>query len=284
MTVRELFGAGTRWLRISGAAHIEAPERDSRLLLGTVLGLDRAGLISKVNDLVSDMDQGRYEELLDRRLQGECIAYIVGYKEFYGLDFTVTRDVLVPRPDTETLVEAGLSYIDGLASPEACVLLDICTGSGAVGIALKHERPGIAAVLADISPAALRSAQENLRHLLPGSDLPVIESDLFDRLEGQFTLITANPPYIPSNLIDTLALEVQKEPRLSLDGGTDGLEIIRRLVVDAKSRLTSGGLLLIEGDPSQMDSITELLRKNDYKAIRTYLDLSGCQRVIGGSV
>jgi release factor glutamine methyltransferase len=180
-------------------------------------------------------------------------------------------------------VEAALSFIDSLPSPETCTLLDMCTGSGAVGIALKHERPSITVYASDISAPALRVAQDNARRLLPGTAIHFRESDLFDRIEGRFTLITANPPYIPSAMIEGLAQEVKGEPRLSLDGGgEDGLGIIRRLIPTAKDRLCPGGMLLIEADPRQMDSIRGMLKDTHYQEVRTYNDLSGCQRVIGG--
>jgi release factor glutamine methyltransferase len=281
MTVREVLAQGTALLKTSDT--IETPGLDAALLLGEVLQTHRAGLIIAGPDPVSDAAQGKYDAALKRRLRGECVAYILGRKEFRGLEFTVNQDVLVPRPDTETLVEAALSSIDSLPSPETCTLLDMCTGSGAVGIALKHERPFITVYASDISSPALRVAQNNARRLLPGTAIHFRESDLFDRIEGQFTLITANPPYIPSDMIERLAQEVKGEPRISLDGGEDGLVLIRRLIPKAKDHLCPGGMLLMEADPSQMNIISGILRDTHYQEVRTYNDLSDRQRVIGGS-
>ncbi|MDR2485892.1 MAG: peptide chain release factor N(5)-glutamine methyltransferase [Treponema sp.] len=281
MTVGEALAEGAALLK---TASIETPRLDAALLLAEALHTDRAGLILRYLDPVSGEPRQRYGEFLKQRLAGDCVAYIVGHKEFRGLDFAINPGVLVPRPDTETLVEAALSYIDGLPACETCMLLDMCTGSGAVGIALKHERPRIALYASDISVAALKTAQENARRLLGNrdGDFHFIQSDLFDRIEGRFTLITANPPYIPSAVIETLAQEVKQEPWIGLDGGEDGLEIIRRLIPKAKQYLSPGGMLLIEADPRQMSGIGTMLRDAGYREIKTYDDLSGRQRVIGG--
>jgi release factor glutamine methyltransferase len=280
MTVRELLGKGTGLLKT--ASYSDTPELDGALLLAETLHTDRAGLITRGNNTISRDLCERYDGLLHRRLNGESVAYIIGRKEFWGLTFKVTPAVLVPRPDTETLVEAALACLDRLPPSEPYAVLDMCAGSGAVGIALKHERPSINLWLSDISPGALQVAEHNARRLLSPLDTAVhlIESDLFDRIEGAFTLITANPPYVPSKIIKTLAPEVQREPRISLDGGGDGLTLIRRLIQDAKDHLCPPGTLLIEGDPNQMDRINELLETHHYQDVRAYADLSGRPRVI----
>ncbi|MDR2537497.1 MAG: peptide chain release factor N(5)-glutamine methyltransferase, partial [Treponema sp.] len=191
MTIREIFHQACVRLRDAG---IETPALDASVLLAAVLHTDRAGLIIDGERTVSDEARGAYTRALERRLGGECVAYIVGRKEFWGLDFTVTPDVLVPRPDTETLVEAALSQAAHWMSGATGEILDLCTGSGAVAIALKHERPTVHIVASDISPAALVVARQNALRLLGDAEaIHFIESDLFNKIDGQFDLITANP-------------------------------------------------------------------------------------------
>lgn len=278
MTRREILKKGTARLKARG---VESPGLDAGLLLGKVLGTDRTGLLVRETEPVSEEARREYEALLEQRATGVCAAYLLGKKEFWGLDFWVTPAVLTPRPDTETLVSVALAYIDALPDSEKCPLLDLCTGSGAVGIAIKYERPRIEAYLADISPSALAVAAENARRLIAG-DAFCLESDLFDRIEGKFRLITANPPYIPQDEIAFLSREVQGEPRLALDGGADGLGVIRRLIAGAPGHLLPGGRLFIEADPRQMSLIRELL--GAYRDLRTYPDLAGNPRVIAASL
>ncbi|MDR3115699.1 MAG: peptide chain release factor N(5)-glutamine methyltransferase [Treponema sp.] len=286
MTLGEVLAAGTarltsRSFPVSPAAQGAAtPALDAALLLASVLKTDRTGLILREAEPVSAGDLQQYARLLERRLEGESVAWILGYKEFWGLSFTVSPEVLVPRPDTETLVEAGLGAIDRFPATEPCTLLDLCTGSGAVAIALKHERPAVEVYASDISSAALAVAQGNAARLLPEPGIYPIESDLFHRITGRFHIITANPPYVPRDRIPTLALEVRREPRLSLDGGVDGLDLIRRILVQGKAHLRPGGTLLMEADPGQMQTIAGLLKAQGYRPITMIPDLSGMPRVI----
>jgi len=274
--LKELLVHGKQFLRNTS---IETPELDATILLAEVLGIDRSSLILKDFEYVSPEEEKRYEDLLKRRINGECVAYILGRKEFWGLEYIVSENVLVPRPETETIVEAALSYIDLFPS---CTLLDLCTGSGAIGIALKYERPEINVFASDISSSALKIAEENAKRLVNG-EISFIESDLFNRINGTFNIIVSNPPYIPLNTIDDLAMEVRREPRISLDGGKDGLEIIERLIINAKDYLFSEGILLIEADPCQMLAINDIFIANNYHNVRFYNDLSGQKRVISAN-
>ncbi|GHV16658.1 release factor glutamine methyltransferase [Spirochaetia bacterium] len=352
MTIQEALTAGTARL---AASRIETPALDAALLLADILNTTRTGLALAAPNPLPEAAYRRFTQSLDRRLAGECVAYILGHKEFRGLDFAVTPDVLVPRPDTETLVEVALAHIDrlqfgdsGLLSPApinpgpaSLTVLDLCTGSGVMAISLKHERPGLAVFASDISPKALAIARLNAQRLLgaqllavrlldalsfdvrllpqtvnekpiPASsvashDTPAtvtispapitfIESDLFDgfaifdesdnspQIPRRFSLIVSNPPYVPTAAIGGLSPEVQGEPRLALDGGTDGLTLIRRIITDARERLLPGGMLLLEADPTQMETITRILESRGYIAIQTYMDLTRRPRVIGGMV
>jgi release factor glutamine methyltransferase len=163
--------------------------------------------------------------------------------------------------------------------------LDLCTGSGAVAIALKHECPEIEVFASDLSPEALETARLNAARLLGTALEPAvtfIQSDLFDRISRRFHLITANPPYVCTGDIKKLPREVRGEPRLALDGGADGLDLIRALIAGAPDHLFSGGVLLLEADPRQMPRIASLLEHQGFLDIQTYRDLSGAERVIGG--
>jgi release factor glutamine methyltransferase len=297
MTIRETLLAGRETLASGG---IESASLDSSLLLAEVLGLNRSYLIGAGPEQIADGYRNSFFELLRRRLGGECVAYILGRKEFRGLDFAVNTSVLVPRPETETLVEAALEKLkeipnnsDSFFGSQVLRVLDLCTGSGAVAIALKNEMPELELWAADVSPQALETAKSNAARLLPEAPIHFRLGDLYEALDpelarekGQavFSLIVSNAPYIPANEIDKLPLEVKNEPRIALDGGADGLYIIKRIVQGAKNFLQNGGFLLLEADPRQMEKISSLLEKAGFCDLRIYKDLSGWQRAIGGSV
>jgi release factor glutamine methyltransferase len=285
MTIREALAKGAARLRSAG---VEGPGLDAALLLGFVLKTTREQLLLIDTDTLDNGVAAEFGRLLDRRIGGECVAYILGSKEFRGLDFVVSPDVLVPRPDTETLVEAALASLSQTAG-ERPVLLDLCTGSGAVAIALKHEAPSLEVYATDISPKALAIARENASRLLredgQGGAVHFLAGDLFEPVPRiSFDLITANPPYVPSAALPGLPREVRFEPPLALDGGVDGLDLIRRIAEDAPAFLQSGGRLLMEADPRQMPEIALILEKKGYRRLRLHRDLSGSNRVIEGTL
>ncbi|GHV68859.1 release factor glutamine methyltransferase [Spirochaetia bacterium] len=289
MTVRELLSEGIIRLKSpSPNALVDSPGLDAALLLAEVLGTDRPGLIIAGPNLVDETIRRRYADLLDRRLSGVCTAYILGRREFRGLEFGVNHQVLVPRPDTEILVEAVLDWVKKQANRDGPPLkvLDLCTGSGAVAIALKHEGPELSVTASDISAGALEIAAANAARLLGSDDtVTFIQSDLFENIaDVPFDLIIANPPYIASGLIDGLAPEVRREPRLALDGGEDGLDLIRRIIHEAPGQLRKGGAIFLEADSRQIDSIRQILEKEGFGDIEVRKDLAGLQRVISGSI
>ena len=286
MTIGEALREGAALLRSAG---VESPGLDAALLLAFTLKTTREKLLlTDTAPLDHDAAAG-FGRLLERRTRGECAAYILGFKEFRGLDFAVTPDVLVPRPDTETLVEAALAALPPGGNTAPPALLDLCTGSGAVAIALKHERPFLEVYAADISPGALAIARKNALRLL-GEDVtrpPIhfLEGDLFEPVPPlRLDLIVANPPYVPAAEIPHLPREVRFEPRLALDGGEDGLDPARRIAEGAPAFLKSGGRLLMEADPRQMPSLTLILKKKGYRNIALHRDLSGLDRVIEGAM
>jgi release factor glutamine methyltransferase len=291
MTVREAMAEGKRALKAPSAkALITTPELDASLLLAEVSRLSREELITRGEKSLTQDEYKKFLELLERRIGGECIAYILGKKEFRGLEFFVNSSVLVPRPDTELLVEAVLEKRElrnktGRGG-ETIRVLDLCTGSGAIAVSLKNEMPEPELWAADISSEALKTAGANAkRHQIAGS-IRFCQGHLFEALPAKLTfhVIVSNPPYIPSAEITLLPPEVQREPRLALDGGEDGLGIIREIISRAPYHLEQGGILLLEASPEQMKSVCRELEKNHFIKIKTYMDLSGQERVIEGTI
>ena len=297
MTIKQALGEASARL---SAAGIDTPSLDAGLLLAEVLGTSRARLVLAWDEPLSGDARLRFDCLLERRLSGEPVAYILGRREFFGLDFAVNPAVLIPRPDTETLVEAALETAremtrDAAGGPVSA--LDLCTGSGAAAITLKHEMPELAVYASDISPQALACARDNAARLLGENSVIFTQGDIFaacgnaperndaapgNRIPRRFSIIVSNPPYIPAPVIPSLPPEVRREPRLALDGGEDGLGIIRRIIAESPDHLTPGGALLLEADPRQMDAISGLLASFGYRGVKTYNDLSQRPRVIRG--
>ena len=295
MLIREAYAESRAALAAAGTG---SPGLDASLLLAEVLGINRTALAAAGEDALSQKALASLRQLISRRLGGECIAYILGRKEFRGLEFSVNSSVLVPRPETETLVDAALE-VWGVGTGEWGVknksekaagnfqVLDLCTGSGAIAVSLKSECPDLTVWASDISTEALKVARANAVCLLPPESIQFFLGDLFEALpppNPQFNLIVSNPPYIPDAQIETLSPEVKKEPRIALDGGEDGMVIIKKIIAAAPDYLIRGGALLLEADPGQMKSIAALLEKNGFMNIKEYRDLSGSERVISGTL
>ena len=300
MTIQEALADGTRLLKSPCKfALIDTPALDASILLSKILGIDKTKMILSANECIERQVLKDYKILLERRRAGECIAYILGYKEFRGLEFCVNPNVLVPRPDTETLVEATLEHIDyifsdikqgspGYSISNEVSLLDICTGSGAVAISLKNERPFLTVTASDISLQALEIARLNADRLLGkesalGSrSFDFIQSDLFKNIRGKFNIIVSNPPYVLSSELINLAPEVQYEPIVALDGGEDGLQLIKEIIAQTANYLSPGGYLLLEAAHDQMPTIQKLLEIHGLANIKRYKDLASKDRVISG--
>jgi release factor glutamine methyltransferase len=256
---------------------------DAELLLGEALGFDRIKLIVEAARPLAEGELGRYRELIKRRRNGEPIAYILGRREFFALPFRVDRRVLIPRPDTEVLVETALKGTRSLDLYGR--MLDLCTGSGCVAVAFAKDRPTWRVTAVDISPDAAALARENARRAGVVHNVSVLEGDLFAPLPAaaQFELITANPPYIPSGDIPGLDVDVRDyEPRLALDGGADGLTIIRRLLTEAPSYLVPGGLIAMEVGFDQAPAVSTLFAEAGFGDIARAKDLAGVERVVSG--
>jgi len=281
MNVREALVKGSADLKSAG---IESSSLDASLLLAHVLNTTRTALMAKGTDALTCDALAAFRALIERRLNGECVAYILGKKEFMGLEFLVNKSVLVPRPETETLVETAINIINKRKTADFNRVLDLCTGSGAIAVSIKSKMPQAQVCAADICAQALETAKTNAARLLPDASVKFYQSDLYDALPAsQFSVIVSNPPYIPSEEIKTLAAEVQNEPRIALDGGQTGLEIIRRIIEGAPDYLLKGGALLLEtAGTKQTEKIAVLLENRGFRNINTYKDLSGQERVISG--
>ncbi len=279
MTIREAFVAASR--RLAAARHPSAsPDLDARVLLGYTLRITSAQLLARWSDTFDEEADERFEAALVRRLAGEPVAWITGFKEFLGMDFEVGPGLLVPRPETETLVEAAL---EGIPGPRVA---DVCTGTGCVAVGLAALNPFLLEIWAgDLLPLAVSTARRNAARLLPATrTITVVESNLLENLPGFWHLIVSNPPYLTSGETEQrVKHEGWREPGLALDGGRDGLDLIRRLAVQASAALFSGGRLLVEAADVQMDAIGELFEAQGLKNVRFWRDLSGQRRVAGAS-
>ena len=296
MTRAEALGRGRARLAASPPATPDpspTPSLDASLILASLLGLRREELLARPGEEVEVATLFRFEEAIARRAQGRPVAYLTGEKEFYGRVFSVSEAVLVPRPDTELLVELALAEGDRIAALGACPprLHECCVGSGAIALSIAAERPSWILTASDISPAALEVASRNASRLLPrereGGAPRLFAADLLDGLpglpgsEGPFDLILANPPYVESALALELA-ERWGEPLLALDGGSDGLDLLRRLVPQAAARLVRGGVLLIEADGSQAPALRDFFAVAGLVDVRSEMDLAGIERVTIG--
>jgi release factor glutamine methyltransferase len=249
------------------------------LLVAHALGLPRVQLYVQFDRPLVPDELAAIRDLIKRRQAGESVAYLVGKKEFWGLDFAVDARVLVPRPDTETLIEEARERVQGL---ESLRIADVGTGSGAIALTLAKLFPQAAVLATDLSPAALEVARANAERL--GLAVTFAEGDLAAPLaaEAPFSLIAANLPYIPSSEMATLPPEVKSEPALALDGGPDGLGLVRRLVADAPGLLAPGGALALEIGAGQAGATAELLRATGLADVRIRRDLGGVERVVSG--
>lgn len=262
---------------------LDSPRLEAEMLLADALDTTRTQLILDAHRPLEKGELKAYRALLKRRREFEPVAYILGEREFYGLPFKVDSRVLIPRPDTEALVETALARSD--ARDLHGRMLDLCTGSGCVALAFAKQRPTWSVWASDRSGDALAVARENAVRLGCITHVQFIESDLFRDIaaRARFDVITANPPYVPTADCETLMRDVRDhEPRLALDGGTDGFEIIRRLVPEALARLAAGGVLALEVGDDQADGAVNLLEEAGLTDVRRHRDYRAVDRVVSG--
>jgi release factor glutamine methyltransferase len=261
-----------------GAAQAALPldPLENRILLCHALGITRVGLITQSERVLGEAEAAALNSLVERRLQGEPIAYIVGKREFFGLDFRVTDAVLIPRPDTELLVELALERL-----PPQGRALDMGTGSGAIAVAIAHTRPDAAVTALDVSAAALDVARANAA--ANGAPVRFLHSDWFAALGSErFDLIASNPPYIADGDVHLSQGDLRFEPVGALTDRADGLSALRTIVAGARFHLVPQGWLLMEHGYDQAAQVRQLLAEQGYTEVQSWRDLAGIERASGG--
>jgi release factor glutamine methyltransferase len=266
-------------------AGVPEARREAGSLLAHATARDRTFLITHADELLSLDELKRFREFVKRRAAGEPLQYITGLQEFYGLNFEVTPDVLIPRPETELLVETAIEFLKETEQQQPQPLIcDVGTGSGCIIITLLHERPQARGVALDISPPALAVAARNAARLNVSDRLTLIASDCFSALRvpgARFSMIVSNPPYISAGVMDGLQREVREhEPRLALTPGADGLLIIKRIAMEAASFLDSGGHLLLEIGFDQHEAVAQLFDAQPWQLLDIRKDLQGILRTV----
>ena len=276
MTIKEFL---EEIIRVFKKAGVECAEAEARMLACHVLSCSPAFLVSHADEEVDDKVLLASAALINERCKGRPIQYVLGSADFYGIDLAVDERVLIPRPETELLAEAAIAFLKDRPFPKA---MDLCTGSGAIAAAVAANVPNVKVVATELSPKAFMLARVNLR---PFENVKVLRGDLFGALpEGElpFDAILTNPPYIPADVISTLSREVKDhEPLMALDGGADGLDIIRRIIKESPGHLKSGGMLLMEIGDDQGSAVTELAAQSgEYREARIIKDLEGHDRML----
>ena len=260
-----------------GEAAVTEARRDAVSLLAHVLGRSRSFLIAHANNTVTEEELRAFRSVIERRADGEPVQYITGHQEFFKLDFEVTPAVLIPRPETEFIVEIALELMRDDSKP---MFADIGTGSGCIAISMLHEMGAARAVATDVSVAALAVAQRNAERHRVADRLELLESDCFSAMDaiGAFSLIASNPPYVANDEFKDLQTEVRYEPRAALAGGPDGLSVIRRLLVQARPFLRSGGHFVFEVGFGQSEAVEQVIDPRVWKVLEIRRDLQQIPR------
>lgn len=255
---------------------VDAPRLTAELLLARALSCDRLRLYLDFDKPLGPAELGAFRELVRRRVEGEPTAYLTGVREFHGRSFHVDPRVLVPRPETELLLEPALA-----ALPPGGAALDLCTGSGVLAVTLALERPGARVVATELSRDALDVALANATRL--GASVGFRQGDLFEavaQVPFRFDVVVANPPYVPSGELPRLSREVQREPRVALDGGPDGLALLRRIAAEAPAHLVPGGTLVVEMHESHEAALPRLCLEAGMASAEARRDLAGLPRYV----
>ena len=273
MTLREAWNLGKKRLT---AAEVPDADLDAWYLLEWCTGVSRSHYQAYPDEIISHDQEEQYRASLVKRERRIPLQQITGEQEFMGLSFYVNEHVLIPRQDTEILVEETAKFLrDGMQ------FLDLCTGSGCILLSLLHLKPGVEGTGVDLSPEALKVAEKNRERL--GAKAALIQSDLFDKIEGAFDVIVSNPPYIKRAEIETLMDEVRlHEPYMALDGHEDGLYFYREIAEEAPKYLRAGGGLFLEIGCDQGACVAELLRQQGFVDVKVVKDLAGLDRVVEG--
>jgi len=281
-SIAETILQGAHMLRLNG---VPEARREAGSLLAHVLGRDRSFILSHAEDAIEEKQSEIFQGYLQRRAEGEPVQYITGHQEFFGLDFEVNRNVLIPRPETELLIETVLKLF--ASADEAPFICDVGTGSGCIAITLVHELPQSRAVALDISPEALAVAERNAARHSVSDRIEFLVSDCFEALsapdaqQSRFDLIVSNPPYVEQGAMAGLQKEVRDfEPHTALVAGDDGLAVIRRLLSDAGSFLKTSGFLLFEIGFNQAAAVEQLIDRATWNPLGIHADLQGIPRTV----
>jgi release factor glutamine methyltransferase len=277
-SIAEAISEGTRLLKEGG---VPEPRLEAGSLLASVLDRDRTFLITHSEDTLSQEQLRIYLQCIDRRAEGEPLQYITGIQDFFGLSFTVTPNVLIPRPETELLVEIILDLIG--SKGRRSLICDVGTGTGCIPIALLHELPEVRAIAIDLSAAAVQIAASNANRHSVSERISLLLSDSLSAIASspRFDVVVSNPPYVPDHEWEHLQREVREhEPRLALTSGSDGLNMIRRLLVEASLVLVRGGYFVFEIGYSQRPAVEETIDRTIWEVVDIKPDLQGIPRIV----
>lgn len=276
MNIEELLQKGKKELIKN---NIEDSYIISKLLILYIFNIQENKYIINKYQSVDNKKEIEYMNYINEIIQGKPLQYITNKQEFMKLDFYIDSNVLIPQPDTEILVEKVIEIANKNINTEKLKILDICTGSGAIGISLAKYIKNSRILLSDISKEAIQIAKTNAKNNKVEDNIDYLISDMYDKIEEKFDIIVSNPPYIESNIIETLSKQVQSEPKLALDGGQDGLKFYRNLIENSYKYLNKNGYLCMEIGYNQKEEILKLI-KDKYKNIETIKDLEGNNRVV----
>lgn len=279
-TVKRILDWTVQFLKERGS---DTPRLDAEILLASARKCQRIQLYTQFDQTLSDDQRAVMRDLVKRRGAAEPVAYLVGHREFFSLDFDVRPGVFIPRPDTEILVLAALDVLKDRTSPQA---LELCSGSGCISVAIARNHPTVQITAVELSPQVIETTRSNVLKHQVDDRVAVLQGDLFSPLaaETRFDLIVSNPPYVQQGEIAGLAADIRDhEPHLALNGGEDGLDVIRRLVRESVARLKPGGWLMFELSPEQADAAVQLMNMAGYVHVGVRNDLSGQARVVVGS-
>ena len=281
-TISQSIAEGAARLRASGIDH---ERRTAGLLLCHLLGIDRTHLLTRSDEQIDEAHYREYLLLIERRAAGEPVQYLTGHQEFYGLDFLVTPDVLIPRPETEFLIEQVIRLLRG-QKQDSPLIVDIGTGSGCIAVTLARELPGSRVIATDSSAAALDIARKNAARLEAINRIQFLEGDLMSPLaqggfEGAVDILASNPPYVDQDGREGLQREVRDwEPHTALFGGIDGLDFYRRLLDEGTKYVKKGGYLVVEIGYGQLDPITNMTKGSRWELVEVSTDLQDIPRVL----
>ncbi len=274
ITIKQLVDGAVKSFEEKG---VDEASAHAELIAAFVLNKSRTYIRAFGQNVIYEKDENLFNKIVEEKLSGKPLAHIIGEAEFMGRLFSVGPTVLIPRPETEELVEQTVHHLPA-GQPER--ILDMCSGSGCIAISLSFMFPAAKVIGADISPEAIEIARKNASNMNLSKKVEFVFSDLFSNIEDKFDFIISNPPYIPTDIIQTLTPEVRKEPHLALDGGPDGLSVIKRIIYEAPSYLKDGGLLSLEIGFDQSEKVLQFFNNTDWETPFTGKDFAGIERFI----